>query len=83
MTPLVDHLHALVGADALAQDAEILAATDARAAKLLRAGGVLHSAAVQTTLDDMASHESSVQRRDRIAYYLGVQVGWRAAQRLR
>jgi hypothetical protein len=83
MTPLVDYLRALVGANALTQDGDLLAATDACAAKLLRAHGVLHSAAVQTELDDMRAHESCERRRERLAYYLGVQIGWRAAQRLR
>lgn len=83
MTPLADYLRALVGADALAEDGELLAATDARAAKLLRANGVLHSSAVQEELNELASREIGGHRRDRLAYYLGVQIGWRAAQRLR
>jgi hypothetical protein len=83
MTPLADHLRALVGADALAEDGDVLAATDARAARLLRANGVLHSSAVQAELNEMAAREAGGDRRERLAYYLGVQIGWRAAQRLR
>lgn len=82
MMPLLDQLHALVGGDALAEDASLLAAADARAAKLLRSGGVLHSTAVQVALDEMVSEAPETRRRDRVAYYLGVQIGWRAAHRV-
>lgn len=83
MTPLVDHLYALLGRDALAEDGELLADADARAAKLLRTKGVLHSDAVQAALDEMTSRPACLRPRERVAYYLGMQIGWRAAQRLR
>ncbi len=84
MTPLLDHLRALLGSKSLAEDEPLLTAADARAAKLPREHGVPHSRAVQDTIDELARSSSPCKFDSaRAAYYLGLQVGWRAAQRLR
>jgi hypothetical protein len=83
MTPLVDHLRALLGSNSLAADASLLAAADARAAKLPREYGVLHSPAVQDAIRELAASDRCACENTRAAYYLGLQVGWRVAQRLR
>jgi len=85
MTTLSDHLRALLGAAALADDAALLMATDAVAAKLLRHHGVLYSREAREALNLLAqpTPDLSTETTGRSAYYLGLQVGWRVAQRLR
>ena len=86
MTALIDHLRALLGANSLATEASLLTAADSRAARLPREHGVLHSKAVQDAVNELVtSSASNASASDvaRAAYYLGLQVGWRAAQRLR
>ena len=58
-------------------------AADARAARLPRMYGVLHGDAVQAAIDDLTGPDPFPHDATRAAYYLGLQVGWRAAQRLR
>lgn len=82
MTPLVDQLRALVGVETLREDEELLTAADTHAEQLVRAHGVLHSAAVQEAVDNMCDSQSCVKRRRRVPYYIGVQVGWRVAHRV-
>lgn len=80
MTPLCEHLRALLGKDALATEIALLTAAEARAANLPRHHGVLYSEAVQEEIDELdAGADSAI----RSAYYLGLQIGWRVAQRLR
>ncbi len=83
MTPLIDHLRALLGNNSLASDMSLLAAADARAAKLPREHGVLHSQAVHDAIRDLTASHTCACEDTRAAYYLGLQVGWRVAQRLR
>jgi hypothetical protein len=82
MTPLCEHLRALLGEQALAQDIALLTAAEARAARLPRHHGVLFSPAVQEQIDLLDPGPGSPDT-SRSAYYLGLQVGWRVAQRLR
>lgn len=79
--PLLDALRALLGAKQLATEANILSATDARSSKLLKDNGLIFSNAVQTEIETLV--EPGVCSTERAAYYLGVQMGWRAAQRFR
>lgn len=83
MTSLLDHLRALLGGYALGSEVALLTAADARAARLPRTYGVLHSDAIQGAIDEIAGFEPAPRDLTRAAYYLGLQVGWRAAQRLR
>lgn len=85
MTPLCEHLCALLGNEALASEIGLLTAADARAAKLPRHHGVLYSGAVQAEIAQLASGTPApdIAQSSRSAYYLGLQVGWRVAQRLR
>jgi len=88
---LLDVLRALVGAMRCAGDADVLMLTEARARKLLNENGVLYGDRVQAEIDVIAvprpwpgeeirtAHYAGV----RAAYYLGLQIGWRAAQRFR
>lgn len=82
MTALCEHLRALLGGQALANDIALLTAVEARAAQLPRHHGVLFSPAVQEQIDLLAQGPGSLDA-SRSAYYLGLQVGWRVAQRLR
>jgi hypothetical protein len=82
MTPLIDHLRALLGGALLAKEAALLATADMRAAKLVRTHGVLHSKAVDEAIREMTPPEPRGCDETRAAYYLGLQTGWRAAQRL-
>jgi hypothetical protein len=81
MTTLVDHLRTLLGGSSLAADIPLLTAADARAATVPRRCGVLYSETVQGAIDQLAVPHSGDTAR--AAYYLGLQVGWRVAQRLR
>ena len=83
MIPLTDHLRALMGSNSLSGDEPLLAAADSRAAKLPREHGVLHSKAVQDAIGELTESSPSKFDATRAAYYLGLQFGWRAAQRLR
>jgi hypothetical protein len=83
MIPLIDHLRALLGSNSLSLDEPLLTAADARAARLPREHGVLHCKAVQDAIDELGGASSSKFDATRAAYYLGLQVGWRVAQRLR
>lgn len=83
MTTLIDHLRALLGSNTLAADVSLLSAADARASRLPREHGVLHSKAVQDAIADLAMSPGCSNDLTRAAYYLGLQVGWRVAQRLR
>jgi len=83
MIPLIDHLRALLGSNSLSADEPLLAAADSRAAKLPREHGVLHCKAIQDAVNELAGSSPSKFDATRAAYYLGLQVGWRVAQRLR
>jgi len=83
MTTLIDHLLVLLGSNALADDVSLLTAADAKAAKLPREHGVLHSSAVQHAVEELTASATAASDGTRAAYYLGLQVGWRIAQRLR
>lgn len=83
MTPLIDQLRALVGAETLGEDEDLLATGDTYAEKLAHSHGVLHSPAVQDAVDDMCASQTCVKRRRKVPYYIGLQVGWRVAHRLR
>jgi hypothetical protein len=83
MTTLLDHLRAWFGEEALEPEIRILVATDARAARLPRHHGVLYSPAVDATIAELAPSELGTDAAVRSAYYFGLQVGWRVAQRLR
>ncbi len=88
---LLDVLRALVGAARCADDADVLMLTEARGRKLLNENGVLYGDRVQAEIGVIAAprvwpseeirtaHYTGV----RAAYYLGLQIGWRAAQRFR
>src|SRR5262249_54103670 len=82
MTLLCEHLRALLGNEAIAAEIALLTAAEARAAKLPRHHGVLYSEAVKDEIDQLDSGPTATTT-SRSAYYLGLQVGWRVAQRLR
>jgi hypothetical protein len=83
MIPLTEHLRALLGSNCLSTDEPLLTAADSRAAKLPREHGVLHCKAVQDAINELAGSSPCKFDATRAAYYLGLQVGWRVAQRLR
>ena len=83
MTTLIDHLRALLGGKSLATELSLLTAADARAAKLPGEHGVLYSEAVHEAIDQLTHPGPCSRDTARSAYYLGLQVGWRTAQRLR
>ncbi len=83
MTTLLDHLRAWFGEDALAAEMPLLVATDAQAARLPRHHGVLFSPAVSSAISQLTPPEPGTDAAVQSAYYLGLQVGWRVAQRLR
>jgi hypothetical protein len=83
MTTVIDHLRALLGGKSLAADLSLLTAADSRAARLPREHGVLYSDAVQEAIGELAHPGQCLRDEARAAYYLGLQVGWRAAHRLR
>lgn len=83
MTTLLDHLRACLGEETLATDMSLLMATDARAARLPRHHGVLYSPAVDAAIAQLSQPEVRTDAAVRSAYYLGLHVGWRVAQRLR
>jgi hypothetical protein len=83
MTPLIDYLRALLGSMLLAKEVALLEVADMRAAKLVRTHGVLHSKAVDEAIREMTRPEQGACDETRAAYYLGLQTGWCAAQRLR
>ncbi len=84
MTTLIEHLLVLLGSNTLAADVSLLTAADARAAKLPREHGILYSKAVQQAVEELTTSASTGESdATRAAYYLGLQVGWRIAQRLR
>lgn len=82
MKSLPDVLRALVGAQAVAADAPLLTAAEARTAKLIREHGVLYTEAVEDEIALLVSSGPATHEQRRVAYYLGLQMGWRAAQRL-
>ena len=83
MTTLIDHLRALLGGNSLATEIALLTAADARASRLPREHGVLYSDAIHAAIDELTHPGPCSRDTARSAYYLGLQVGWRAAQRLR
>ncbi len=83
MTTLVDHLRALLGGKSLATELSLLTAADARASKLPSEHGVLYCEAVHEAIDQLTHPGPCSRDTARSAYYLGLHVGWRAAQRLR
>jgi hypothetical protein len=83
MTPLIDCLRAFLGGISLAEELPLLTAADARAAKVLREHGVLYCGAVRSAIDDLAPPGPCASEQVRAAYYLGLQTGWRTAQRFR
>jgi hypothetical protein len=72
-----------VGGKSFAEDLPLLTAADARAARLPREHGVLYSEAVQEAIVELAPPGPCQPGEVRAAYYLGLQIGWRAAHRLR
>jgi hypothetical protein len=80
---LIDCLRAMLGGNALTSEIPLLTAAEARAAKLPREHGVLYSDAVEEAIDEIADPGPCSRDATRAAYYLGLQVGWRVAQRLR
>jgi hypothetical protein len=83
MITLTDHLRALLGGNAMATEIALLTAADARASRLPREHGVLYSDAVHNAIDELTYPGPCSRDNAKCAYYLGLQVGWRAAQRLR
>ena len=83
MTTLIDHLRALLGGKSLTTELSLLTSADARAAKLPSEHGVLYSEAVHDAIDQLTHLGPCSRETARSAYYLGLQVGWRVAQRLR
>jgi hypothetical protein len=83
MTTLIDHLRALFGGKSLMAELSLLTAADARAAKLPSEHGVLYSDAVHDAIDQLTHPGPCSRDTARSAYYLGLQVGWRTAQRMR
>jgi hypothetical protein len=83
MTPLIDCLRALLGGIFLTTELPLLMAADARAAKLSREHGVLFSDATRSAIDELTQPGPCACEQVRSAYYLGLQVGWRTAQRFR
>jgi hypothetical protein len=79
--PILDFLRVLLGASESGYEAAILAATDARAKQLLRENGVRFSDAVKREIDAISGGPC---HRDQlcVSYYLGMQIGYRAAKRL-
>lgn len=80
--PILDFLRVLLGGPDSAYDAAVLAATDARAKQLLKENGLRFSDAVKREIDALSGGPCERERL-RAAYYLGVQVGYRTATRLR
>lgn len=78
--PILDFLRVLLGAES-AYDTAILAATDARAKQLLKENGLRFSDAVKREIDAISGGPC---QRDQlcVSYYLGMQIGYRAAKRL-
>jgi hypothetical protein len=83
VTTLLDQLRVLFGGASIAAEIPLLTAADSRAAKLPREHGVLYSDAVRDAIDQLADPGPCPRDVARAAYYLGLQVGWRAAHRLR
>lgn len=83
MITLIDHLRALLGGNSLATEIALLTAADARASRLPREHGVLYSEAVHDAIGELTHPGPCSRDTARCAYYLGLQVGWRVAQRLR
>jgi hypothetical protein len=81
--PLADVLSALLGRAAIENDMSILMATDARAARAIKAAGILYSDAMRDEIDALANPGPCSADAVRAAYYFGLQIGWRAAQRMR
>lgn len=82
MKSLSDAIRALMGAHAVSADAPLLTAAEARTAKLIREHGVLYTEAVEDEIASLVSSGTWTHEQRRAAYYLGLQAGWRAAQRL-
>jgi hypothetical protein len=80
--PILDFLRVLLGGAETAYDAAILSATEARAKKLLNLNGLRYSDAVKNEIHIISDCGPSTVETERIAYYLGVQMGWRARERL-
>lgn len=81
--PILEFLRVLVGGAEAAYDSTILSATEARAKKLLNQNGLRYSDAVKNEIEAIC--DSAPCHRDQlcVSYYLGVQMGYRAATRLR
>jgi hypothetical protein len=83
MIPLIDYLRTLIGGALVASEAALLGTADMHAARLVRMHGVMHSKAVDEAVREMTLPEQCACAETHAAYYLGLQVGWRAAQRLK
>jgi hypothetical protein len=83
MKPLVDCLAAFVGGSTLTNDLPLLTAADARAAKLPREHGVLYGDAVLEAIEQLSIAGPCTRDSFKAAYYLGLQIGWRTAHRVR
>jgi hypothetical protein len=58
-------------------------ATDARAGRLLKENGLLFSDPVRDEIEELSEAAAHTCDPLRAGYYLGLQIGWRAAQRFR
>ncbi len=82
MKPLLEVLSAVLGGQAL-QDGPILMAADAKASHTAKQSGLLYGDLIRDAIDDLADPGPHSCDTIRAAYYLGLQMGWRAAQRFR
>jgi hypothetical protein len=82
MMPLLDVLSALLGADSIEDEIPTLMAADARAGRILKNHGLLYYEPIRDEIHELADPRSPDDP-VRAGYYLGLQMGWRAAQRLR
>ena len=80
--PLLDALRTVLGASC-ASEASILDGADARAKKVIKEHGLLYSPGIEAEIDSLATSGPCCRAEKRAAYYLGLQLGWRAAQRFR
>lgn len=82
MMQLLQALQTLLGASCTTE-AAVLDAADRRAARVIREHGLLYSPGIAAEIRGLATSGPCVQSEQHAAYYLGLQLGWRAAQRFR
>jgi hypothetical protein len=82
MPLLLEALRTLLGASC-ASEANILTVADARAKRIIKEHGLVYSPGIEAEIDNLATSGPCCNAEKRAAYYLGLQLGWRAAQRFR